>query len=69
MLQAVTNKHSLVSRRTHEAGNLKKNWPTGTLFCDLGAVSPHFKGDNGEIWHNRAGLGLPPMLQWGGAVA
>jgi len=33
-----------------------------TNFGDFGAVSPHFKSDNGEIWHESAGLGLPPLF-------
>jgi len=27
-----------------------------TNFGDFGAVSPHFKSDVGEIWHEDAGL-------------
>jgi len=28
-----------------------------------GAISPHFKSDNGEIGHEGAGLELPPPRQ------
>jgi len=34
-----------------------------TNFGHLGAVSPHFKSDNGEIWHEGAGPGLPLPCQ------
>ena len=29
----------------------------------LGAVSPHFKSDNSQIWHEGADLGVPPRSQ------
>jgi len=30
----------------------------------LGAVSPHFKSDNGEIWREGTDLGHPPRLNF-----
>ena len=30
------------------------------ILAILGAVSPHFKSHNGEIWHEGADLGLTP---------
>jgi len=30
------------------------------ILAILGAVNPHFKSDISEIWHEGAGLGLPP---------
>ena len=41
---------------THFGTNLYKKIP---ILGILGAVSPHFKSDNGEIWHKGAGLGVP----------
>jgi len=31
-----------------------------TNFDDFGCVSPHFKSNDGKIWHEGAGVGLPP---------
>jgi len=42
---------------------LVKIIPKITNLGDLGAVSPHFKNDHGEIWHAGAGLGQPPPCQ------
>jgi len=41
-----------------------KNIPKITNFGYFGAVSPYFKSDNGEIWHEGAGLGLPPHAKF-----
>jgi len=30
----------------------------------LGAVSPHFRSKNGDIWHKGVGLGLPPHAKF-----
>jgi len=37
--------------------------PKLSNFGYLGAVSPHFKSENGEIWHEGEGLELPPPHQ------
>jgi len=37
---------------------LGKFIPKITNFGDFGGYSPHFKSDNGEVLHERAGLGL-----------
>jgi len=39
---------------------LAKLYQKLSILAILGAVSPHFKSDNGEIWHEGAGLELPP---------
>jgi len=40
---------------------LGKFTPKITNFCDLGAMSLHFKSNNGEIWHESTDLmGHPP---------
>jgi len=36
-----------------------------TNFGGLGPVSPHFKSDIGEIWHNSVDLGLSPHAKFG----
>jgi len=33
------------------------------ILAILGTVSPHFKSGNGEIWHDGAGLGVPPHVK------
>ena len=37
------------------------NMPSIVCRPILGAVSPHFKSDNGEIWREVANLGHPPL--------
>ena len=39
--------------------------PKNTNFGDWGAVSPHFKSDNGEIWREGTNLGDPPQPKFG----
>jgi len=34
------------------------------ILAILGTVSPHFKSDNGEIWHVGAGLKFPPHTKF-----
>jgi len=34
------------------------------ILAILGTVSPHFKSDNGEIWHVSAGLKFPPHTKF-----
>jgi len=38
--------------------------PKIPILAILGAVSPHFESDNGEIWHQGVGLGLPPHAKF-----
>jgi len=34
------------------------------ILAILGAVSPHFKSDIGEIWHEGVGLGMHPHAKF-----
>jgi len=50
---------------------LREYTPFGTnlyqklpILAILGAVSPHFKSDNGEILHEGGGLGVPPHAKF-----
>jgi len=42
---------------------LAKLYQKLAILVILEAVSPHFISDNGEIWHEGAGLELPPPRQ------